>query len=212
MKYVQKGIEPSAFSEWKAMANEDWQPTYNDLSGATKKAVKKALMQEQGYLCCYCERRIDDDDSHIEHFRPQSHEDVDPLDFGNLLCSCQKQLQKGVPRHCGNLKDNWFDPVLLVSPFDPGCENRFAFTGSGEIKPMDGTDTAAEVTIKRLGLDLPKLNAMRASAIEPFLDETLSPDELQQFVTGYLQKDSFERFGEFWSTVRYLFGGEAVIA
>ena len=210
MKHVQKGNEPLVFSDWKAIANEDWQPTYYDLSGETKKAVKTALMQEQGYLCCYCERRIDDDDSHIEHFRPQSHADVDSLDFSNLLCSCQNQLQKGVPRHCGNLKDYWFVPELLVSPFDPGCESRFAFTGDGGIKPMHNIDTGAAETIKRLGLDLPKLNALRASAIEPFLEETLSVDDLQQFVSGYLRQDNSGRFGEFWTTIHYLFG-EAVV-
>lgn len=211
MKHVLKGNEPLAFSDWKARGNEDWQPTYDDLSGQTKKAVKQALMHEQGYLCCYCERRIDDDDSHIEHFRPQSLEDVDPLDFDNLLCSCQNQLQKGVPRHCGHLKGDWFDPVLLVSPFDPGCESRFAFKGSGAIKPKDDSDSAADETIKRLGLDLPKLNAMRASAIEPFLDETLTLDDLQEFVMGYLQRDSRGRMGEFWTTILYLFE-EAVVA
>jgi uncharacterized protein (TIGR02646 family) len=211
MKHVQKGNEPLVFSDWKALANEDWQPTYDDLAGEIKQAVKTELMQEQGYLCCYCECRIDADDSHIEHFRPQSRVDVDPLDFGNLLCSCQNQLQKGVPRHCGNLKGYWFIQELLVSPFDPGCESRFAFTGDGGIKPMDDTDIGAAETIKRLGLDLPKLNAMRASAIEPFLEESLSADELQQFVSGYLRQDNSGRFGEFWTTIRYLFG-EAVVA
>lgn len=93
-----------------------------------------ALMAEQGYICCYCERRLTNDDSHIEHFRPQSDPTVDPLDFGNLLCSCQNQLKKGEPRHCGNLKGEWFDRDLLVSPLIPGCEDRFAFTGDGEIK------------------------------------------------------------------------------
>jgi uncharacterized protein (TIGR02646 family) len=205
MKYVQKGTEPLEFSNWKALANDDWQPTYDDLSGDTKKAVKDALMKEQGYLCCYCERRIDNDDSHIEHFRPQRDPEVDPLDFNNLLCSCQNQIKKGVPRHCGNLKGDWFDPLLLVSPFDAGCEERFAFSGLGEVKPMDNTDKGAEETIKRLGLDMPKLNSMRASSIEPFLDDTLSEADLQRFVTGYLLQDNENRYGEFWSMIRYLF-------
>jgi uncharacterized protein (TIGR02646 family) len=206
MKHVQKGAEPLEFSYWKALANDDWQPTYDDLSGQTKKTVKDTLMKEQGYLCCYCECQIDDDDSHIEHFRPQSHADVDPLDFSNFLCSCQNQLQKGVPRHCGNLKGSWYDSTLLVSPFDSGCEERFIFTGLGFIEPKQQEDRGANETIKRLGLDLPKLNSMRASVIEPFLDDTLSTAELQRFVMGYLQKDSDGRFGEFWSAIRYLFG------
>ena len=58
MKYVEKRHEPEAFAQWKALANEDWQPTYGDLSGDPKVSVKRSLMREQGYLCCYCERRL----------------------------------------------------------------------------------------------------------------------------------------------------------
>lgn len=210
MKHIVKQREPEAFTDWRALANENWQPTYGDLVGEPKKAVKKALMAEQGYICCYCERRLNDDDSHIEHFRPQSDQAVDPLDFGNLLCSCQNQIKKGEPRHCGNLKDDWFDPVLLVSPLEPGCENRFAFTGDGAIKPAVEHDRALSETITRLGLDIPKLNELRAKAIEPFLDIDLSIEEMQIFVSGYLTRDASGRFGEFWTTIRHLFGGFVV--
>ena len=210
MKPIVKQDEPQAFTEWKLLANDDWVPTYDILSGAPKKAVKDALMAEQGHICCYCERRLADSDSHIEHFRPQSDPAVDTLDFSNLLCSCQNQFKKGEPRHCGNLKDDWFDPLLLISPFDPVCQNHFAFTGDGMIRPAASNDTAAAETISRLGLAIPRLNALRAKAIEPFLDEELSREDMQQFVTGYLGKDTEGRFGEFWTTIHYLFGGYVV--
>lgn len=209
MKHIAKQVEPKEFADWKALANEDWKPTYGALAGETKKAVKDALMAEQGYICCYCERRLTDNDSHIEHFQPQSDPAVDPLDFSNLLCSCQNRIKKGEPRHCGNLKDEWFDRNLLVSPLTPGCEDRFAFTGDGFIKPADATDEAAAQTIKKLGLDIPKLNALRTKAIEPFLDDSLSNEEMQIFVSGYLDKDASGRLGEFWTMIRYLFGGFA---
>lgn len=205
MKYVKKRHEPEAFAKWKALANEDWQPTYDDLSGDPKAAVKRALMQEQGYLCCYCERRLIEMDSHIEHFQPQSDPAVDPLDYDNLLCSCQNRIKKGEPRHCGNLKGDWYDPELLVSPLDPDCTSRFRFEGNGLIKPADRHDRAARETITRLGLNIPKLNDLRASAIEPFLEEGLTQDELRRFVSGYLSIDD-GRFGEFWTTIKYLFG------
>ena len=207
MKFIVKQDEPQALTDWKLLANEDWQPTYDNLSGDTKKAVKYALMDEQGHICCYCERRLTNEDSHIEHFRPQGDPTTDPLDFKNMLCSCQNQLKKGEPRHCGNLKEDWFDPDLLVSPIDPGCENRFAFTGDGLIKPAAAGDIAAAETIHRLGLGIPKQNDLRAKAIEPFLDEALSQKDMQQFVSGYLHKNDEGRFGEFWTTIRYLFGG-----
>lgn len=207
MKHIVKRCEPVAFRNWKALANANWQPTYDNLSGEPKKAVKSALMKEQGHICCYCERRLTDDDSHIEHFRPQSDPAVVPLDFDNLLCSCQNQIKKGEPRHCGNLKGEWFDRDLLISPLDPGCEDRFSFTGNGLIKPRTDHDSAASETIERLGLDIPKLNGLRAKAIEPFLDDSLSSEEMKAFVVGYLARDSAGRFGEFWTCIWYLFGG-----
>lgn len=206
MKHIVKNAEPAELIVWKAMATADWQPSYADLSGAEKAAVKNALMKEQGYICCYCERRLTDNDSHIEHFRPQHDPAVDPLDYGNMLCSCQKQLEKGEPRHCGNLKGAWFDEQLLVSPLDPTCGSRFRYTADGGIRHADDTDIAAKSTIERLGLALPKLNAMRKKAVEPFLDEELSADEVKRFASGYLSLNQQGMLGEFWSAINFLFG------
>jgi len=209
MKYIVKQQEPQPFSQWKALANDDWQPTYSVLSGETKKAVKDALMVEQGYICCYCECRLADNDSHIEHFRPQSDSSVDPLDFSNMLCSCQNQLKKGDPRHCGNLKAGWFDAALLISPFDPECEIRFSYNGDGSIRHADVNDLPAKETILMIGLNIPKLRDLRKKAIEPFLDGALSTEEVRRFVTGYLEMDNQGMFGEFYTTIQYLFGAYA---
>ena len=207
MKYIVKQEEPAALAEWKALKNDEWSPTYGKLSGDVKNIVKMALMAEQGYICCYCERRLTDNDSHIEHFSSQENTSTDPLDFTNLLCSCQQRLKRGEPRHCGNLKDKWFDEQLLLSPLDPECESRFAFTGDGYISSAQPTDKAATETVVRLGLDIPKLRSLRKSAIEPFLDDSLNQDDVNRFVSGYLQRNSSGMYGEFWTTINYLFGG-----
>lgn len=207
MKYIQKQAEPPEFTRWKQQANEDWQPTYKDLRGDEKTAVHEALIREQGSLCCYCEQTLDPDDSHIEHFQPQSDPKVDPLDFENMLCSCQNQIKKGVPRHCGNLKENWFDSNLLISPLDPNCETAFKFTADGHIQPRKEQDQAAVTTISKLGLNIPKLREARKKAIEPFLEPSLSEEELKEFITGYLLPSPSGEFSEFWSSIQYLFGG-----
>lgn len=201
MKHIAKQPEPAPFAAWKASGNH----TYANLQGKLKRTVKQALLAEQGYLCCYCERRIAEDDSHIEHFKPKSDPTVDSLDFGNLLCSCQREPEKTIPRRCGHLKDNWFDPNLLISPCDAGCEDRFAFSAAGEIRPSNAADRAAATTIEKLGLNLPELIALRASAIAPFLDDVLSQEEMRIFVSSYLEKDASGHFGEFWTTIRHLF-------
>jgi len=205
MKHIVKDQDAPEFDEWKASANDDWQPTYEDLSGTTKKEVKDSLVKEQGYICCYCERRLTDDDSHIEHFKPQSAEDVDPLDYANMLCSCQNRLEQREPRHCGNLKGDWFDNRLLVSPLDLDCEGHFAYTADGKIQPATKSDDAARMTIVKLGLNINKLCALRKKAIEPFLDENLSEQEFSRFVSGYLRKNTGEMFGEFWTTIDHIF-------
>ena len=143
--------------------------------------------------------------SHIEHFNPQSNNAVNPLDYANMLCFCQNQLEKGEPRHCGHLKGDWFDNQLLVSPLDPDCGGHFAYTADGKIQPAIKSDDAARMTIEKLGLNINKLNALRKKAIEPFLDENLNEQEFSQFVSGYLRKNTSEMYGEFWTTIDYIF-------
>jgi len=203
MKHIQKQAAPQAFIDWKSRPR-----TYDRFkkTAQIKQVVKAALMQEQGYLCCYCERRLTDSDSHIEHFKPQKDPTVDPLDFNNLLCSCQKDLDQGEPRHCGNSKGS-YDANLLVSPLDSTCEARFMFTADGYVQTAIETDAIAQTTIDVLQLDIPKLRALRSSAIAPFLTPDLSDDELRQFVKGYLAKDASGQHSEFWTTIRALFGG-----
>ncbi|MFM6409300.1 MAG: retron system putative HNH endonuclease, partial [Microcystis sp.] len=121
-------------------ANSDWQPDFKNLAGKPKEILIKALMTEQGEICCYCESRLVDGKCHIEHFKPQSDPTVDPLDYANLLCSCQANLKPGEPRHCGNLKNSWFDENLLISPLNPDCESHFAFNYDGTIKPAQEDD------------------------------------------------------------------------
>ena len=207
MKHITKYQEPDAFAQWKEEANESWQPTYDGMPGGVKQIVKESLRSEQGNICCYCERELSDKDSHIEHFIPQSAQKCDPLNYLNLLCCCQSRMKKGEPRHCGSLKEDWYDSDLLISPLAPDCEEHFVFTGNGFIKPSGYKEAAASETIKRLGLDIPKLNDLRAKVIEPFLDEDLSGDEMAIFVSDYLSRDTAGQFSAFWTTIRYLFGG-----
>lgn len=207
MKYIIKEEEPVEFAEWKNKANSDWTPTYDDLSGKEKKAVYKNLLEEQGYICCYCECELVDNNYHLEHMNPQERKVVDPLEFFNMLCSCQRQLKKGDPRHCGNSKDKWYCDTLFVSPLNPDCENKFAYTFDGQILPKIETDKAALTTIDKLNLDIDKLTAQRSTAIEAFIDEDISEEELHDFVIGYLRDkdDNGGKYNPFYTTIKHLF-------
>ena len=194
MKRIVKDGEPAEFTDWKERDRMAHRPRWRRVPAPIKEVVHHSLMSEQGYLCCYCESRISIDDSHVEHFRPRRCKERQ-LDYENLHCSCQRELDAGEPRHCGHRKGSWFDDNLLISPLDEQCDNRFRFTGNGEIFPGCKHDRAASVTIQRLGLDLRKLCAMRAAVVDALCD--LPSGEVRRL----LDEGDGRRFIEFHTTI-----------
>ena len=72
MKYIQKRQEPQIFSEWKATQKPVGNYHYKHFLNPERKAVHISLLSEQGYICCYCCKSVDQSNSHIEHLDPQS--------------------------------------------------------------------------------------------------------------------------------------------
>ena len=118
------------------------------------------------------------------------------LDYDNLLCSCVREQSPGEPDHCGHRKGSWFDEQLLISPLQENCETTFKFTANGEIHPRSGSDVAAATTIGRLALDLPKLIALRAAAVDALHDLPASD------VERVLVRGQDGRFPEFYTTIK----------
>ena len=197
MRFIVKGNEPASFTEWKALANENWQPTFDLLANPVKRDLCDALKREQGFICCYCERELSAKDYHIEHLNPQSVHDGDDLDYQNLLCSCLNKTAKGAPLHCGKAKD---DNRLPIHPLMENCQQYFIFEGNGKIT---SDDDQAKETIQLLKLDLGKLNDLRKGVLEPFLEQELSDQDFENFVKGYLEGD--DKPAPFASAIEYIF-------
>ncbi|MCI9845920.1 retron system putative HNH endonuclease [Flavobacterium pectinovorum] len=198
MKYIIKQAEPESFIVWKNKENDDWKPTYANLDRQERIDLFKSLKEEQGYICCYCERELNEGDCHIEHFRPKDKTKFPKLElvYNNLLCSCQVNTEKGEPLHCGNSKGNWFDENLLISPLDSTCEGKFKYTFDGQILPFNEDDDAAKITIEKLQLNIDKLKDLRKSVIDALFED--------EDIGWYLElKDG--RFNEFHTTIKYLF-------
>ncbi|MEH1854525.1 MAG: hypothetical protein V7L11_23295 [Nostoc sp.] len=45
MKYIKKSEEPESFTVWKNLANEDWQPTWDDFRKPQKTDVHDSLQR-----------------------------------------------------------------------------------------------------------------------------------------------------------------------
>lgn len=209
MRYIQKTEEPQSFSEWKAIESQTPNCTYGNFQNPQKRELHEALLQEQGYLCCYCEMRIARQNSHIEHVNPQESCPEFSLDYFNLLASCQGENTPPhkKPIHCGQKKGN---ELLKVSPLDPNCTEFFRYTEAGEILSAQNRDEeAAKNTIDILGLNIDKLKRLRKSAIDGLDINGLTKVEVQQFIQGIRQLDANGQHDEFFSAILYVLGQNA---
>ncbi len=216
MKYIVKNSEPQEFIDWKALVNENWQPTYKDLTSQLKNTLFNSLKEEQGYLCCYCERKLQNDENgnkyyHIEHLRPQSKFPQLQLDYENLLCSCQCN-QKNEDNQCGMSKENWFSEDM-ITPLQEDCESKFTYTEFGKIKSADENNSAIEKTINQLNLNSKKLTQLRSELIDTFYfwdkdcTEELTETERSKLVINHLveKENNNGEYNEFYTTIKYLF-------
>lgn len=201
MRPIVRSVEPDSFTMWKAQSSDDWQPTWENLQQPEKPALLNALLRDQGFVCCYCEQRVEAShkSSHIEHLQPRHLAPELAVEFTNLLASCQGEMPKA-PAHCGHLKS---DEPVEVHPLMPDCREYFVFDSAGGVRPVEdpAKGEAAQRTIETLGLGLPKLEAMRRAAIEGALEvlETGDDEELRALLAVLDARDANGRFTPFAS-------------
>jgi len=206
MKHIEKPTETPIFFEiWKTENKADLRSKkpkqltheakrlWKRFNTTTEKEkVKVALLKEQGYICCYCQKTIaNNDTTQIEHLKSRENYPINSLDYDNFLASCDggqienTNRDKSIPSYpefCGKNKRN---RELSITPLQPDCSSYFQYqldfiinTDAKSITVSD-TEIAAEV-IAVLNLNVEKLKNNRYQAVlalilnNPF--EDLNPD------------------------------------
>lgn len=207
MKYISKHHEPQDFTAWKAANPTATYKKLGEEAAAVKQVLKNEILEEQGYICCYCERTIDSAHSHLEHFRPKDASWFPELqlEYTNLHASCNKYPTKTSPNICGVKKENAFS-ADLISPLESDCSTHFKYNLDGTIHEATAEDHRASYTISLLGLDDSFLNGQRAAALLPFLDQSLTLEELTIMKGNYLQRKADGCFNPFYTMIEYLLG------
>lgn len=213
MKHIIKEPEPEFFVEWKHGESEDWKPSWKALDGerGVKSQLRKTLLKEQGYICCYCTMRINEENTHIEHFIPRSDLEKGSeleLDYANLLASCDgvQEDPYSDKRHCNARKGA---DLIPISPTDEDCESYFRYDIDGGILPTKepGKKERAEKTISTLNLNINRLRSMRKEKIDSiFFDEEnnrldLTHQEVELIIHQFNKRDKDGRFEPFCSAV-----------
>lgn len=168
MRTIQQEPEPHSFKNWlRAQKGSPQNLSYDNLPSEVKNDIKAALLQGQGHICAYTQRKITDVDScHIEHIVPQNQQPEQALTYTNML-AC-------FPTDGGDTRQGYGAPIKggtaidlgtnFVSPYTPACEKRFVFDQHGNVTSLP-TDTAAQQTIKCLKLDHKHLIELRQRAL-----------------------------------------------
>jgi uncharacterized protein (TIGR02646 family) len=191
-------------------------------------AVFDALALAQGFICAYCEIRIDRSNTgQVEHYEPKSTSAVGRnlhLAYDNMLACCDGGTIRWRPdrslapisqtMHCGQLKGaasptgHSLDPRSIpVSPCLWGTTSRGELFVDREACLAAQVDPdLAESTLRFLGLNSRILVRLRSALLEQ-LERELESDEPRQ-VVNLLLPDRRGELSQFWSTIRAWAGAE----
>lgn len=216
MKYIQKGKEPEELKEYKKQQCV----CYKTMSKvkAVRNKVRQALIEEQGYICCYCGARIEKEkNTSIEHFLPKEEFPYLDLHYSNLHAVCgggrkereeekekvlkltKREKNKEYPLYCDAFKD---DRIISLSPLEENVEEQFWYDEDGKIYGI--TDEAKEA-VKKLHLDNKVLNNKRKSIIKDYLSEEFeqfTPEQWEEEIMLLKQRNQEGKFLPFCFVAR----------
>jgi uncharacterized protein (TIGR02646 family) len=200
MKRIVKSQEPVALRHWRETNSGIAENLHYNRGGWPGRAVKAALMREQGFLCAYTMRRIPtEQDCHVEHVMSQDQcREQWPegdVDYSNIV-ACYPG-KGSCPYGAIYKKSHSINQVNFVSPLCAEVEGRFKYSAEGGIK-ADALDEPARSTIQILNLDHPELVELRRAAIsEAVLDADLDQADLQALADKFMEPNLNGEYAEF---------------
>lgn len=141
MKYIQKlpENEPRSLIKHRATSGSNY-------DGCNKEDIRTALLMEQGYICAYCMKRIEEGmeevenkenkiylyRTNIEHYIPQSVNRELSMVFSNMLGVCNGNA--GRLKHLHHCDKSRGNELLNIDPRNITCETFIQYSSNGEIK------------------------------------------------------------------------------
>lgn len=109
---------------------------YRDISSKDKDIIKQSLLMEQGYLCAYCMRSLDNiNNVKIEHIAPQSIYPEKSLSYKNMLAVCDGN--EGSPYSFQTCDTHKRDCEIKADPTESSVIDTIYYNTSGEILSSD---------------------------------------------------------------------------
>ena len=150
MIVVQKGKEPDSLLAFRKQHPD---ADYEDMPTNVLKDVRSQMWEEQGHLCAYCMKKIEDPrDVRVEHCKPRQppdeikHDKKATLEFKWMLGVCYgNSIEKGVKPEDTTCDAHKGNAELTINPFDELSVRKIKYKADGSIY-SDDADINEDVT------------------------------------------------------------------
>ncbi|MBP5771435.1 MAG: hypothetical protein J6W75_08765 [Bacteroidaceae bacterium] len=167
---ITKGKEPAEWTEERNTPGISYETTHKD-------ALRLALLEEQGWLCGYCMRRVSfaagtQTDTRIEHLKPRTlslseGKPEETLAYGNMILCCNGDIDGSRNLHCDASKG---EKEIHFTPFEAVAIATISYSSKdGSIKSSNETYDSDLNNV--LNLNHPILAANRLAVIKGLVKE-----------------------------------------
>lgn len=189
MILIKKKSEPHSLTAYKKTINA----SFDNQPSKVKEDLRKSLLEEQGYICAYCMKRIEESsDIKIEHY--EARNSTNELSYKNLLAVCKGNEGSSKERQtCDTQKGN---RPLHINPQKIGDITTIFFTRNGEIKSTNSLFQKDLDDVLNLNDKYGKLISARKSALKA-LQKKITPMNKNQIEKLYTHLKKAERKMEY---------------
>jgi uncharacterized protein (TIGR02646 family) len=215
LKEIFKLKEPKSLTEYRnSISKEDLKniDLYNDMPNKDryncnihKNNLRRYLLEEQGYICCYCMDRITCNNSKIEHFKPQTQYRENQLDYENLFVACLgEEGEKNNFQHCDTYKgEKVLNYINLLSKIESKVNYKKDKLGIVISSNDVNIDNDINKTLN-LNIDVLKTNRKQTynQVINKLKTKNFATHELKKYLNYYRNKNN-GKFAPFSQMIIY---------
>jgi len=172
-----------------------------------KNDVRDKLLAEQGYICCYCMRKISKENMKIEHRSPQNETVENDLCYRNLFAACKGN--EGRPKKEQTCDTRKGEEVIEINPLEKTKIDTISYQHDGSIC---STNTTYQKEIdKILNLNFTEITRARKTTLDEALKQLSirkssewNEQFLQKMIDIYIQKNNGMHVPHYAIVVQYL--------
>lgn len=201
---INKSREPISLTTYRSQAGAVYDgPNFTPV----KDAIRLSLLQEQGYVCAYCMRRIKQNNMKVEHYRCQNAHKQLQLCYTNLFACCDGNEGNPVKSQTCDTRKGSKNLTVDLLTNTPNISNIISYSTSGKIKSSNATVNSELNDV--LNLNQSRLVANRKALLEAVEEELgkkaggRTSAEITTLLRFYTSRDTNQKFKEYYGVAKF---------